>query len=311
MSGVLKPFVISLFNGQVADIIFEKGTFRSVNGGAPNFDLKIQDVTLGPMLKFIEPLQAWLAPAGSGFYIRPQFSPGPQLEAGYVFDAGVIQVGSLQFINVTFAIAAYLPFDDRPAQFEFRLADESRPFLIASPPYGGGGYFSMLSDTEVRRISMSFVFGGVTAIKFGPLNAQGRVVTGVGVDLIRTPGGRSSTVIKAIVEAVGEGSIACFGICVFIRVALIHTDGILYGESQYRFTFRVGFATFGYGFTARYRVAGGSKTQRSQVAALAGRGWDCSAAPRPDDRVIVTKTPLKASQWRAYSDRMAMELLDS
>src|SRR5436190_1432867 len=183
--------------------------------GAPRFDLTVDDVVIGDYLKFVQALQQWLSPAGSGLYVKPIFGP-PGIEVGYVYDAGIIQVGTLQFINVAFKIAARLYFGGKKAEFSFALGSPKYPVLVANPPYGGGGWIELTCDAKgVTGMDVSIVFGGVAALKFGPLNAQGRVVAGIQVttkdveDVGPEPHDtRKAMTFVAIFEAVGEGSIA-------------------------------------------------------------------------------------------------------
>jgi hypothetical protein len=314
--GTIKPFEIWLVtaNIDIAKIKFLTSTFRSVNGSAPTFDPKIDTVVLGKLMEFIKPLQAWLSPSDSGFYIKLMTSP-IGLEVGYIYDAGIILVGTLQFINVALGASARLPFNGDEAEFEFHFASQEKPFLIAQPPYGGGGHIQLIANaSSIKGFSLSFHFGAVVAIKFGPLKAQGRVNAGVFL-AIRAEGGRT---IAAFIEAAGEGNIACFSICVFIQVGLVQEvqDGrsVLYGFSIYKFSFKVGFVSIKISFTATYTIQGDRNSQAAATR-LAKNVSPCvplicieppgaDALPR-----YSTISPRKASQWGRYRDRIAMHLL--
>jgi hypothetical protein len=316
--GTLRPFEVWLVTRSIdiAIIQFSGATFRSVNGSSPKFDAQISNVILGKLVEFIKPLQAWLSPSGGGFYLKPVFAP-IGLEVGYTYDAGIIQVGTLQFINVALGAWARLPFNGDEATLGFHFASEERPFLVAQPPYGGGGFVEIIANTRsVKGFALSIQFGAVVAIKFGPLNAQGRVTAGIYLAQSQE-GGRT---IAAFIEAVGEGNLACFSISVLIQVGLIQqtsADGestILEGYSKYKFKFKVGFVKISIGFTAKYTVKGDRKKQSAQdLARLAGPSdvtpalvvLTCS----PETRRYSTIVPRKASQWRAYRSRMSMDLL--
>lgn len=159
---------------------------------------------------------------------------------------------------------------------------------------------------------------------------------------------RTSQKLGAIVEAVGEGNIACFGICVALQVALISDGGHLYGEARYSFTFKVGFLSFSFSFKVSYTIHGeeGSSTGGGPLAAnypppnrndavrnalyLTDAGIDgppkafavqnapSKAQKEYDSRVdphnsrarrIMNKAPRKAVSWPAYQRRMSMGLL--
>lgn len=303
--GKLKPFTINLLKPlelDIAQIKFKDATFLSRNGAAPEFNARVNEVVLGQLLQFLQPLQAWMSPSeGDGFYVKPVLSPSPGIEAGYIYDAGVIQLGTLQFINVALGVAARLPFADGAAELEFRFASIDRPFLIAAPPYGGGGYLKLVSSAgDITEFGLSFVFGGVVAIKFGPLRGTGRIVSGVTID--RT---KNSCQITALVEAVGEGNIACFAICVSIQVGLrSESEGRLFGYSNYSFSFKVGFVTFKYGFRAEYTIQSGREGSGNEAATLAL----VKQAPN-DIRTLTNLTPRKGREWRTYRERVSMTLL--
>lgn len=307
-TGKLAPFKVVLFTPAVATITFDGAKFESRDGRAPHFEVKIRTVELGSLLDFIKPLQAWLAPSGSGFYVRPTLSPAG-IDAGYVFAAGLISIGNLQFLNVSFSVGAILPFvegngeNDR-ARFIFSLGASDRPFLIACAPYGGGGYISLTCTvTKVVAMELGFRFGGVAAIEFGPLKAHGRIVTGIDVRVEK-----GLTTLTGIVEAVGEGNIGCFGICVYIRVAITQRGSNMYGEAWYGFSFKVGFLRFHYSFKAQYNIQGGPPS--GGRASLTSGVGQCAAIGGGGDRHVLNKTPRKAAQWTGFKDRLALDLLE-
>ncbi|MHB2050347.1 hypothetical protein [Pseudomonas sp. VEM90] len=306
--GVLRPFELRLLgkNFDMLTISFEETRFTSKNGAAPDFAVTVSNVKIGPFLEFVQKLQSWLAPQGSGFYLKPA-AQYPGVEVGYIYDAGIIQLGALQFINVAFRIAAILPFSKDnvsrgEARFVFALASKDRPFLISSPPYGGGGWVTITCTSEqVESLDLAFVFGGVAAIKFGPLDAQGRIVAGIRVQSMQADGGKKAHVVTAIFEAVGEGSIACFSICVSIRVTLTQTTpgGALYGETTYRFSFKVGFVRLKYSVSARYRLSNGSDAAE----------FEALGSPATPSFIQMT-VPNKETEWQAYRRYFDLDLLE-
>jgi hypothetical protein len=334
--GDLEPFTIKLIGREIpmANLLFNASTFESVDGSKPTFKTSVKQVVLGRYLEFIQPLQAWLAPSqGNGFYIEPIVGAKLGVEAGYVYDAGVIQIGSVQFINVAFGVAARLFFDGAEAEFEFRLASRSRPFLIASPPYGGGGYVRLVGNAQgIKEIELSFVMGAVTAIKFGPLRAQGRVVMGFMLRLFN--GGKD---IVILTEAVGEGNIACFSICVSLQVLLTRQDegavSTMWGKASYSFSFKMGLIRYRYHFTAHYTLKGNKKSGGQAASSTMDRAIPspaprnaserCRAKPddigQPDTTSVcgvpgvgaryVNRVPPKSTHWRSYRRRVAHDLL--
>ena len=317
IEGSLQPCAIWLL-GKSKDMItihLGKTTFRSDNGEKPTFDVNITSVEVGKFLSYIEALQDWLAPNGSGFYIKPAVE-FLGVEAGYQFATGLIQVGNLQFINVSFTAAVALPFSEpkdenrKGAIFKLALAEAGAPFLIAAPPYGGGGWIVLQawrtkakSKIAIQSFDVSIVFGGVAAIRFGPLRANGSILAGIHVDQEADKPYR----FTALFHAVGEGSVACFSVCVSLRVTLTQHAQSLYGQADYSFSFKVGFAKFRYRVTARYKLKN-SKSANASTARIKDReiiekidgsnlGWWSTDVSRKD------------TEWFAYRDYFDLDIL--
>lgn len=298
-SGHLKPFGLKLIDGwHMATLRLDGADFGMKAGQKPTLNMRVVSVELGPNLEYLALLQSYLSGSSDGFYYRPTTDGGKLgVEAGYVFDAGLVQIGTVQFINVTFGVGMRLFFDSSPAQFFFKLADPERPFLIACPPYGGGGWLTVTSEGDnVTGLDLSFVFGGVAELRFAVLRLHARVLAGVGVRL-QMEGTKKQWRIRAIFEAVGEGNIACFSVSVFIRITLEQIDGgDLWGHAVYGFSFRVGFVKIGFRVTASYRLAG--KKSGAPALALAA-----------DGPTVVSVIEDKQSEWNSYRENFSMDLL--
>jgi hypothetical protein len=314
--GELRPFELWLVTESIdiAKILFRKASFTLAPGASPAFSAEIETVQLGALVQFIQPLQQWLSPSKGGFFLRPTANP-VGIEAGYVYSSTLIQLGTLQFINIDIGATAQLPFDGSEALFGFHVGTAANPFEVAQPPYGGTGSVELWANASgIKSFSLSIGFGAIVAIVFGPLQARGRVTAGI--YLASAAGG--GRIIAAYVEAVGEGNIACFSICVYIRVGLVQQvdasgNSTLYGYAQYSFTFKVGFIGISVGFTANYTIQGnkraggklsGGSSPSLEIVAAGG------AAVRTDaDRRYTVLTPRKQSEWGKYRRHLAFELL--
>lgn len=277
--GTLAPFRVNLLGGfKLVSIDFSEALF-SLDGGA-RFDVTVVNVEIKESLKFIQVLQSYMSGGGAtGPYwsIRP-----PLIEVGYRYSCDQIVLGSLMFLNIAFEVAAELAMDGRDARFRFRLASPERPLLISNPPYGGGGYATIVANARgIVGFEASFEFGAVTQLKFGPLTAHGRITAGIYISQSIEQG----AVIAGFVNAVGEGRIACFGVSVNIQVRLEHRsrESSMIGTSTYMISFRVGFAKISYKFTAEYRFSG-SKGQALAPPVRANLVPVYVARPRPTER---------------------------
>lgn len=331
VTGTLKGFRVHILGkssgsgessvGSFLSIYFNGAEFSSVNGSRPDFKADMDDVKIGPALEFIRQLGQYLSYSGGGFYVRLTLSP-LGIEAGFEFSEEIISLGAITFFNVGFSISAQLPFQDRDARFRFALASADAPFMVSVLPcYGGGGFFAITSNgREIVQAECSAEFGAIVGLKFGPLAASGRVMAGI---YIRQAQG-GGAFIKGFVHAVGEGHIACFSVTVNIEVCIVHLpSGTMYGQSSYRFTFKVGFAEIGYGVTATYSIAskgdGGGEGGGGNHALAAFVRPACvdqimkeyPSCPLHERKFIRTRVPSKSRHWTKYRERIDLSLLEA
>lgn len=297
VEGVLQPFDVHLW-GDSLDLVtlkFSETRFHSLNGNAPTFSTRVEEVKIGNDLNYLSKFGALLSPKGSGFSMAPTFDP-PGLKVGYSLAYPIVQLGALTVLNLGFEVSALLPFDGSQAQLGFSVGTEARPFgIIVQPCYYGGGFISLLTNArDVLRFQIQFEFGAATAIEFGPLSGQGRVTSGF--YLLVEKGGRSA--FKGFVHAIGEGQVACFGICVNLEVAVEHQKGTMTGTSSYQFSFKVGFIELSYRVTAAYTFR--KDTSNGQVAKLTG------CLP-PFSNTFVVAAVDKQVDWDNYRVHFAKE----
>jgi hypothetical protein len=146
-------------------------------------------------------------------------------------------------------------------------------------------------------------------INFGPLKGHGRVTAGI---YFKTAAG--STILEGFVQAVGEGSIACFTICVRLEVSMRQVNGKATGTATFQFTFKVGFAEISYGVTASYGYQGGGGgallPELTRFAALEARPVESDpmdalaaalpAGALPHQRRTRVRVPRRDTEWQNY-----------
>lgn len=297
-TGELGPFKIHLL-GERFDLVtirFAGATFVADAKSSPSFKADVSGVVIGPMLKFLDALASYMSGGTeNGPYVRPSFAP-PGIEAGYRFSAESIQLGSLTFLNIALSVSALLPFEARQAEFRFMFASRAKPFLISSPPYGGGGFVALHATAKgIAAFEIQLEFGAVMALRFGPFRGHGRVTAGI---YLMAAG--AARVLEGFVHAVGEGSVACFSLTLNIEVLIRHnSDGSMNGESTYRVTFRIGWAKFRYSVTARYKIRGGGKAQAFSLLGFA-EGDPCAGELGNHSVVICSADRRSAGEWGAY-----------
>jgi hypothetical protein len=269
--GEVRNFKLVLLPGiRLLAVTFVKVSFNTQDGGAPKYDVDLGPVEfLGPF-KFVDglldDLKQFFDDGGNGPYLRISTNP-PVIEAGFRFGTDVISCGAFAFQNVRIALAFRLPLNSQPATFVFAFASREKPFLVSAGIYGGGGFLALTgTPTKLIGVEGSVEFGAVTAIKFGPLNARGRVTAGLYFRI-----DPSGSALAGFVVAAGSGRIAWLGISVVLRVEVKSDGRNASGSASFEVSFEISsFLTLTFGFTAGYTFKGGGTPQRVLAAQESG-----------------------------------------
>lgn len=284
----------------MATIILEETTFRSVDGKAPDFNVKIHDVIMGDALKFLHPLQAWMAPGKSGIYLEPSTK---QIKIGFRYDAGIINLGAVRFLNLVFDVSALLPFTGSKATFSFKISDAEWPFLVVSEPYGGGGYLDLnvCADGELASMDFYVFFGAVSQVQFGPIKASGRIVCGIYAEEKQGTRGKE---LGAFFEVAGRASVASFSLSLHFMVRLAQKGNDLFGKAELTISIKRGLVNFKFKATANQRIKGkgsGSKALSPEAALAVIEG----TAIDSNDPTVTVELPHKMNNWRSYKELFA------
>lgn len=277
---------------EMATIYLDEITFKSVNGGKPDFHVTIKDVAMGKMLDFLNPLQSALAPGESGLYLLPKTG---SVTVGYRYAMGEINLGAVRFLNLAFDISAYLPFIDDQAHFRFQLSTPEWPFLVVSDPYGGGGYLdlSVYPDGRLRQMILVAFFGAVSQVKFGPIRASGRIVSGLYVEQRKNAGSdRKIMEMRAFFEVSGRASVACFNLSLLFMVYLRQSGKNMEGKATLQISVKRGFLKYTFRADATQRIKGPGG---GHAAALAIDMQELAALPTNTVRL-----PDKMKDWQKY-----------
>lgn len=305
--GRIAPFSIRLMGSRL-DLItihFCGATFRAGPDGKSSYEVLVREVEIGKQIEFIKALQDYFSPPGSGPYITLQASP-PSIEAGYRFSAPLIQMGSLNFENVSISVAMLLPFDQQPAIFKFALASRDNPFLISNFPYGGGGFVSLTANARgIIGFEIQFEFGGYAKVEYGPMKGHGRISAGIYLMTLKSAN-VNQQVIEGFVKATGSGQIACFGMSINMEIRVRQENGgDMVGSSTYGFTFSLGLFDYDYVVTATNRISGNNKSglvEPSEVKMLGEKDSIVDSTPK-----IVLASVAKHRNWQSYRSHLALK----
>jgi hypothetical protein len=177
VEGIMKDFQLHLIaNTPFINVAFKELSFISLNGSSPDVKVKIDRVTFGEALEFVQEFAKALSP-DSGFFI--ELADGG-LSAGYRFALPNLTSGALNIVQVSINTSISLPFDGSPVRAKFSLSDRQRPFLLSVGILGGGGFFGItLSTKGVEVLEGSLEFGAIVALDIGVATGVVSVTAGI------------------------------------------------------------------------------------------------------------------------------------
>jgi hypothetical protein len=268
VKGFLRPFKIHIL-GDRLDLVtlrFKGARFAVSPGEKPTFKADVGGYEIGKLLTFLSALGPVGQPKSeNGPYYFLEYLP-PQVSVGYTYTKHAIQLGTLQLLNLHIDVGADLPLDGRQAIFHFEFAKRTLPFMIAQPPYGGGGYLALRANAKgVIGFAVQLEFGAVVGFEMGPLTGFGCITAGF---YFESDVGRR--VLEGFVHAIGEANLACFGLSVNMEIKVRQQDnagGDMEGSATFSYSFKVSIVE------VRFTVVAGHKQKGS-----GGQGSHAAAA---------------------------------
>ncbi|MFG2178354.1 hypothetical protein ACGFLS_06490 [Streptomyces abikoensis] len=178
VEGRLSHFALE-FEG-IARLDFAELKFRADPGKKPDVTASGLELKFSKDLEFINSLRSAL-PAdafGPGSFLDVQSSG---IRAGFKLALPSIGLGAFTLSNLSLGAELDVPFEGEPVSFRFSVSERAHPFNVTVSLFGGGGYFSMLIDTEkgVRQVEGAIEFGGATALNLGVASGGVSVMAGI------------------------------------------------------------------------------------------------------------------------------------
>ncbi|MET9735075.1 hypothetical protein ABZZ79_31865 [Streptomyces sp. NPDC006458] len=160
---------------QIADL-----RFRAAPGNKPDVSASGLELAFLGDLRFINTLRSAL-PAdafGSGAFVDVR-STG--IRTGYTLALPAIGAGVFTLSNVSLSAELNIPFDDTGrVSFRFSVSERQRPFNVTVSLFGGGGYFSMLVDSDgIKEAEGAIEFGGSAALNLGVASGGVSIMAGI------------------------------------------------------------------------------------------------------------------------------------
>ncbi|MQV05909.1 hypothetical protein [Sinorhizobium meliloti] len=295
VTGEIEPFALHLLETpEFVTISFAKTSFH-FDGVVPKFDTKIAEVLPGKALGFFDNLKEALD-IDANVYAQPTLER-EGLRVGYRYSKDRLDLGGIQVLNFGFDASMDLYFDGSAAVATVKVAERSAPCgIVVAPAYYGAGFISLSATaSHVKAFEIQLEFGFARDMTFGPLHGFASVSAGIYLMSSESNTG-PRTRVEGFVHAVGEGSIACFGVAVNFEVKVVHDNehSDVTGSATYRFSFRIGLVSVGYGVTAEYKF----KSDSSFAPAIG-----LQAAPATTCSVL----PDKTKDWLCYRDHFVLD----
>lgn len=295
VTGRITSFRLNLIGSpDLVSISFADTSF-TFDGFVPKSKTRVNGVTPGKDLSFFNNIAAVLD-LDANIYAEPTADPAG-IRVGYGYSKDLIDLGGIQILNFGFDASLALYLDGSPAVARIQIAEREAPCgLIVAPFYYGAAFIALTTTPkQIRAFEIQLEFGVARALKFGPLSGSASVSAGIYLMSAQTSAGHI-TRLEGFVHAVGEGSIACFGVSVNFEVKVIHEGGNVKGAATYRFSFRIGLVKVGYGVTANYTFSGNSSVASLKDAlTVEGAAGTCGALPD------------KTKDWLCYRDRFVTD----
>jgi hypothetical protein len=228
IKGRLERFKLNLLGSDLTFITihFHFLEFTSATGAQPHCDVKIENVTFGQALTFVQRLQNLLNPS-DGPYL--QITP-MQIVAGFRYALPAVRTGGFSLRNLRFDASLLLPFTGDPARFRFKISERDNPFLLSVGILGGGGWFSLIVGLDgVDETELGLEFGLAGDISIGIATGNGRVMGGIYINYKRSVGTELTGFldIAGHVDVIGLISLS---LSVYIGIHRLST-GDCYGEA--------------------------------------------------------------------------------
>jgi hypothetical protein len=178
VSGVITQVAIT-----VADIVtlrFAALEFKADPGAGPTVIPRGMALSFAGELSFLQTLTEALDDLGlEGATVRVDTD---KITAGFAVTLPALAMGMFSLTNLSVAALLTVPFDGRPVQFSFAVAERFKPFSVAVSLFAGGGFFALTMTSErVERVEAALEFGG--SMQFDLVVASGGLSVMAGIYL--------------------------------------------------------------------------------------------------------------------------------
>lgn len=266
-SGRLEPFKLVALD--VLQIHFAKGvTYKGGTNQSASLEAPIgpTNISFGDKLSFLaEIAQSFQIGGDQGPYARVR-TDRPAIEAGFRLFVESLTLG-ITFTNIDIRAALMLPFDNQAATLSASFGQLEKPVMISAGIYGGSCFLGFEATAKgIVRFEASFEFGGVAALGYGPLSGVAYVTTGAYIRKEEKQGAEFSALFSAGFSA----HIAFFSISASFVLRLGKSAGSssISGIAILTFTFKVGFASYGYSVSVHRGMSAGFGGGGSSAAEL-------------------------------------------
>ncbi|WRZ87953.1 hypothetical protein OHB54_02050 [Streptomyces sp. NBC_01007] len=171
---------ISLELAGVARVRIADLHFKAAPGNKPDVSASGLELAFLGDLRFVETLRRALPADGFGPGAFVDVQP-TGIRTGYSLALPAIQAGVFTLANVSLSAELVIPFDDTGrVAFRFSVSERQRPFNVTVSLFGGGGYFSMLVDSDgIREAEGAIEFGGSAALNLGVASGGVSIMAGI------------------------------------------------------------------------------------------------------------------------------------
>jgi len=163
----------------VVKLHFDTLRFTAIPGRQPEIVPSGMTLEFSNELAFLNDLRAALASAGlaKGASVDVRTD---RITAGFSAALPSLSCGVFMVTNLAVSSQLTIPFDGRPVEFRFSLAERFSPFGLSYSMFTGGGFFALALDSHgITRVEAALEFGGSLSLDI--VVAKGSVFVMAGI----------------------------------------------------------------------------------------------------------------------------------
>jgi hypothetical protein len=263
--------------------------FKWVHGGHRTFDIKVTNVELTGKLTLLSKLSAYfhIGGWGIGFSIKLE---GLTVVATLTIGIPDVAFAVFALTDLVFEMTYKHPFNPEDIRtgkvptISFSVGSREKPFALAIMLVGGKGFFKMeFSSKRLTKLEVSFEFGAIVTVSFGPVKASVSQTGGIYYTLEwNAEKNDHFAKLSAFMQVSGTVKVLILEVSLLMRLELEYQEASnsLYGRATFTVTIKCWCFKASKTLTYERTLAGGGKAKSGLTPAMLTAEATSVATPR-------------------------------